>query len=76
MDKTNEQAKNAFFTKPVAVMAEECIDTGDCNHVTCPENDYTLHCVHHQCTCTHGKYVSSPLAVSWVDIFQYYLVRI
>jgi len=39
----------------VAVMAEECRDTGDCQHVTCPENDYVLECHNRQCTCTHSK---------------------
>ncbi|KAH3880292.1 serine protease inhibitor Cvsi-2-like [Dreissena polymorpha] len=33
--------------------AEECRDTGDCGHVTCPEQDYVLDCAHRQCTCTH-----------------------
>ncbi|XP_052782732.1 serine protease inhibitor Cvsi-2-like [Mya arenaria] len=32
---------------------EECRDTGDCSHVTCPENDYVLECHNRQCTCTH-----------------------
>ncbi|KAL4222060.1 hypothetical protein ACF0H5_018102 [Mactra antiquata] len=34
-------------------MAEECRDTNDCSHVTCPENDYVLECHNRQCTCSH-----------------------
>ncbi|KAL4222874.1 hypothetical protein ACF0H5_018914 [Mactra antiquata] len=43
----------AFVAAVVMVQAEECLDTGDCSHVACPENDYVLECVHRQCTCTH-----------------------
>ncbi|KAL4235929.1 hypothetical protein ACF0H5_004319 [Mactra antiquata] len=43
----------AFVAALVIVQAEECRDTGDCQHVTCPENDYTLECHNRQCTCTH-----------------------
>merc|ERR1711860_248832 len=44
------------------VRAENCGNTGDCSHVTCPENDYTLECHNHQCTCTHSTATCSNQA--------------
>ncbi|KAL4225926.1 hypothetical protein ACF0H5_013914 [Mactra antiquata] len=35
------------------VKAEECHNAGECVHVSCPENDYSLDCHNRQCTCTH-----------------------
>ncbi|KAL4225927.1 hypothetical protein ACF0H5_013915 [Mactra antiquata] len=42
-----------FLGLVVAVKSENCVNTNGCQHVACPETDYILSCVNHQCTCTH-----------------------
>ncbi|XP_060584388.1 serine protease inhibitor Cvsi-2-like [Ruditapes philippinarum] len=43
----------AVFVAVLALTsAEECRSVGDCDHVTCPENNYQLECHLRQCTCT------------------------
>ncbi|XP_052814155.1 serine protease inhibitor Cvsi-2-like [Mya arenaria] len=35
------------------VNGENCQSSGDCSHVTCPNNDWIVACSQGQCTCNH-----------------------
>ena len=52
------------------ISAEECRDTGDCTHVTCPENDYNLECHNRQCTCTHSEDFFKNSKLKFYTVFK------